>query len=176
MCVEKPHPAGELLPAGDLEAQIEAFVADYNHCRLPREHRQSNAGRRLLRTRPDNPAAERKDQTPDHHTTPLAAPTASGVTSSTEPEPPLICTARCLKNFDDGHCGAFLFRGVLGIWIQAPTSGATSRKTGSSTTDRRIRSTDTGQETNLYQFLDARTMVMSSSAMRAVSTTYMKVG
>src|SRR6266550_2404923 len=32
--------------------------------------------------RPDNPAAERKDQTPDHRPTPLAAPTASRVTSS----------------------------------------------------------------------------------------------
>jgi len=40
-------------------------------------------GRCVLRTRPDNPAAERKDQTPDHQTTPLAAPTASRVTSST---------------------------------------------------------------------------------------------
>jgi hypothetical protein len=58
----------------------------------------------LLRTRPDNPAAKRKDQTPHHRPTSLAAPTASRVTSSTnEPEPPLICPARCLKNFDDGH-------------------------------------------------------------------------
>jgi transposase InsO family protein len=31
--VEEPHPARELLPAGDLEAQVEAFVADYNHRR-----------------------------------------------------------------------------------------------------------------------------------------------
>jgi len=41
-------------------------------------------GRCVLRTRPDNPAAERKDQTPDHRPTPLAAPTASRVTSSTK--------------------------------------------------------------------------------------------
>jgi hypothetical protein len=31
------------------------------------------------------------------------------------------------------------------------------------------------QETNFYQFLDARTMVMSSSIMRTASTTYTKV-
>jgi len=30
---EEPHPAGELLPTGDLEAQIEAFVDDYNRRR-----------------------------------------------------------------------------------------------------------------------------------------------
>ena len=41
-------------------------------------------GRRLLRTRPDNLAAERTDQTPDHRPTPLAPPTASRVTSSTK--------------------------------------------------------------------------------------------
>ena len=32
----------------------------------------------------DNPAAKRKDQTPDHRPTPLAAPTASRLTSSTK--------------------------------------------------------------------------------------------
>ena len=30
---QEPHPARELLPAGDLEGQIAAFVADYNHLR-----------------------------------------------------------------------------------------------------------------------------------------------
>src|SRR5262245_26359899 len=82
---------------GDLEAQIEAFAAPP----LPREHRQSNPGRHLLRTRPDNPAAERKDQ-PDHRPTPPAIATASRVTSSTKrARASLICTARCLKNSDD---------------------------------------------------------------------------
>src|SRR4029077_3558002 len=51
---------------------------------LSREHQQSNPGRRLLRTPPDHPAPERKDQTPDHRPSPLAAPTASRVTSSTK--------------------------------------------------------------------------------------------
>ena len=45
---------------------------------------KSNPGRCLLRTRPDNPAAKRKDQTPHHRPTPLAAPTAGRVTSSTK--------------------------------------------------------------------------------------------
>jgi hypothetical protein len=30
---EEPHPARELLPARDLEAEIGAIVADYNHLR-----------------------------------------------------------------------------------------------------------------------------------------------
>ena len=90
---------------GDLEAQIEAFVADYNHRRY-HESIGNLTPADVLRTRPDHPAAERKDQTPDHLPTPLAAPTKSSVTSSTnEPEPPLISTARCLKNSDDGHSG-----------------------------------------------------------------------
>src|SRR6185436_2563914 len=38
---------------GDLKAEIEAFVADYNHLRS-QEHRQPDTGRRLLRARPDN--------------------------------------------------------------------------------------------------------------------------
>jgi putative transposase len=47
---------------GELEARIEAFVAHHNHLRLPREHRQSDAGRRLLRARSNHPAGKRKDQ------------------------------------------------------------------------------------------------------------------
>ena len=68
---------------GDLEAQIAAFVADYNHLPLPREHRQSHPGRRLLRTRPDHPHRTRKDQTTDHRQPPLAASSAGRITSPT---------------------------------------------------------------------------------------------
>ena len=46
---------------GQLEARIEASVAHYN-LRAPREHRQSDAGRRLLRTRSNHSAGKRKDQ------------------------------------------------------------------------------------------------------------------
>jgi transposase InsO family protein len=62
---------------GDLEAQIEAFAADYN------DRRYHESIDNLLRARPDDPAAQRKDQTPDHRPTSLAASTASRVTSST---------------------------------------------------------------------------------------------
>jgi hypothetical protein len=59
---------------GDLEAQIDAFVADYNHRRY---------GRRLLWTRKDNPVATRRDQTPDYERH-----------QPNEPEPSVICTGR----------------------------------------------------------------------------------
>src|SRR3954447_26626507 len=74
---EEPDPAGELLPAGGSGSPDRGLCGRLQPPPLSREHQQSNAGRRLLRTRPDNPAAERKDQTPDHRPTPLAAPTAS---------------------------------------------------------------------------------------------------
>src|SRR3954447_16279779 len=81
---EEPDPAGELLPAVGSGSPDRGLCGRLQPPPLSREHQQSNAGRRLLRTRPDNPAAERKDQTPDHRPTPLAAPTASRVTSSTK--------------------------------------------------------------------------------------------
>ena len=69
---------------GDLDAQIEAFVADYNHRRYhesighltPADVYFGRGQIILLR--------ERKDQTPNHRPAPLAAPTASRVTSSTK--------------------------------------------------------------------------------------------
>ena len=66
---------------GDLEAQIEAFVADYNH-RCYHESIGTNPGRRLLRKQPDNPVAERNDQTKNHRLTSLPASATSRVTSS----------------------------------------------------------------------------------------------
>jgi hypothetical protein len=82
---------------GDLEAQIEAFVADYNHRRyhesidnLTPADAYFGRGQTIL--------LQRERQTPDQHTTPLAPPTASRVTSSTRRAgASLICTARCLK-------------------------------------------------------------------------------
>ncbi len=58
---------------GDLEAQIATFVEHYNHRRYHESPRQSHAGRRLLRTRPNHPAAPGKDQTKDYRTAALAA-------------------------------------------------------------------------------------------------------
>src|ERR1700761_5120408 len=81
--VEEPDSAGELLLAGRSGSPDRGLCGRLQRPPLPREYRQSNPGRRLLRARPDNPAAQRKDQTPDHRPTSLAASTASRVTSST---------------------------------------------------------------------------------------------
>ena len=64
---------------GDLEAQIDAFVA---YPALSREHRQSHPGRRLLRARSNHPAGKRKDQTQDHPKPSVASPQTSRVTST----------------------------------------------------------------------------------------------
>ena len=66
---------------GDLEAQIDVFVAYYNHP-LSREHRQSHPGRRLLRAQSNHPAGKRKDQTQDHPKPSVASPQTSRVTST----------------------------------------------------------------------------------------------
>jgi hypothetical protein len=64
---------------GDLEAQIAAFVADDNHRRLSREHRQPDARRRPLRAGTDHSDRKGKDQTTDNRQSPLAAPSASRI-------------------------------------------------------------------------------------------------
>jgi hypothetical protein len=66
----------------DLEAQIAAFVDDYNHRRLPRKPRQPYPGRRLLRPRPSHSGRRRKDQTTNHCRPSPAAPTAGRLISS----------------------------------------------------------------------------------------------
>ena len=49
---------------------------------LPREHQQSDAGRRLLRTRSNHPAGKRKDQTQNHPTPTLASQNSRSLKSN----------------------------------------------------------------------------------------------
>jgi hypothetical protein len=78
-------------PAAELCGSADVFLADRRHSphrkvrrslqspTLPRELEQSNAGQRLLRTRPNYPAGTRKDQTEHHPKTSLAASKGSRI-------------------------------------------------------------------------------------------------
>src|SRR3954447_26137292 len=70
---QEPHPARKLLPAGRSCSQHRKVRRSLQSPTLPRELEQSNAGRRLLRTRSNNPAGKRKDQTKHNPKTSLAA-------------------------------------------------------------------------------------------------------
>ena len=61
---------------GDLEEQIEAFVADYNHHRY-HESIDNLTPADVYFGRGQTILLQRERITPNHHTTPLAAPTAS---------------------------------------------------------------------------------------------------
>ena len=67
---------------GQLEARIEAFRRPLQSPALPREHRQSDAGRCLLRTRSNHPAGKRKDQTQNHPTPTLASQNSRSLKSN----------------------------------------------------------------------------------------------
>jgi transposase-like protein len=78
---QEPHPAGKLLPARRSRSPDRGFRRRLQPPPIPREHRQSHPGRRLLRTRANHPGRARKDQTTDHRQPPLAAPAAGRLTS-----------------------------------------------------------------------------------------------
>src|SRR4051794_20842436 len=76
---QEPHPARKLLPAGRSCSQPRKVRRSLQPPALSRELEQSNAGRRLLRTRPNHPAGKRKDQTEHNPKTSLAASKESRV-------------------------------------------------------------------------------------------------
>ena len=71
--LEEPHPTGKLLPAWRPGSQHRQVRRSLQPPTLSRELEQSNAGRRLLRARPNHPGGKRKDQTQHNPKTSLAA-------------------------------------------------------------------------------------------------------
>src|SRR4051794_39614304 len=57
---QEPHPAGELLFARPARGSDRSLRRPLQSPALPREHRQSDAGRRLLRTRSNHPCWKEK--------------------------------------------------------------------------------------------------------------------
>ena len=77
---QEPHPARELLPTGRPRSAHRSLRRALQSPPLPREPAEPDAGRRLLRTRPNHPASTRKDQTRHHQTQTIAAPAQSRLT------------------------------------------------------------------------------------------------
>ena len=96
---QEPHPAGELLSARRSSKLRSTPSSPTTTTALPREHRQSDAGRRLLRARSNHPAGKRKDQTQNH---PIPTLASSKLTppkiKQDAPDPPLDHAAFCLKS------------------------------------------------------------------------------
>jgi putative transposase len=79
---QEPHPAGELLFARRARGSDRSLRRPLQSPALPREHRQSDAGTRLLRTRSNHPAGKRKDQTQNHPTPTLASQNSRSLKSN----------------------------------------------------------------------------------------------
>src|SRR3954451_16280153 len=79
---QEPHPAGELLSARPYRGSDRSLRRPLQSPALPREHRQSDAGRCLLRTRSNHPAGKRKDQTQNHPTPTLASQNSRSLKSN----------------------------------------------------------------------------------------------
>ena len=67
--------------SGELEAKIGRLRRLLQPSAIPREHRQSDTGRHLLRTWPDHPLGKRKDQTTHHREPTLELPPNRRLTS-----------------------------------------------------------------------------------------------
>src|SRR4051794_8315857 len=79
---QEPHPAGELLSARRARGSDRSLRRPLQSPALPREHRQSDASRCLLRARSNHPAGKRKDQTQNHPTPTLASQNSRSLKSN----------------------------------------------------------------------------------------------
>src|SRR6478735_9465999 len=101
---QEPHPTRELLSAWRSRSADRGLRRNLQSPALPREPRQPDTGRRLLRAGSDHPHRTRKDQAKDHPTKTLAAPSAGRITSKPdEPDTAFVQATRGLKNSADGQ-------------------------------------------------------------------------
>ena len=101
---QEPHSARELLPARRSRSPDRALRRALQSQALPRKPTEPDAGRRLLRQRPNHPSGTRKDQTRHHQTATIATSVESRLNSNpNEPEPPSLNSSDCPKAFEDGH-------------------------------------------------------------------------
>src|SRR5215468_8406089 len=101
---QEPHPARELLSAWRARGPDRRLRRLLQPSAIPREHRQPDTGRRLLRTRPDHPPGKRKDQTTDHPEPTLEPPQHRRITSTNRcARASLLLSSDLSQLSDDGH-------------------------------------------------------------------------